>query len=638
MFLYDEAVFAFCVLTTHFGPQNLEKMSMGRRIVARLVATRISEWAEDMELLDDNQAGFRAGRSTADATQIMMRLQEDGVDLRKRGGGVGFVPSARLLDLRKAYPRVNKAALWMLLERYGLNGCFLRLLQDLHECTEYVVRGREGNSDPWVPGRGLTEGCPSSPGLFNIYHQAVMRIAKAERERKAAEDGRVAGIVMKWVPGSAFPSEKTWEKKECTEAKAVVVEKSLFADDTTAVGEKEELEVGIRITKEVMGRFEERNNDNKEEAVDFGGEGSGDIRMLGTWLGWKEDIDKRLARAGKSWFKLKSRLVGSKMSKRMQARIVETCVESSLLFDCQVRVWQVRELNRMQRFMDRIYRYVWSRKTKPPLIQMQDESKNMFDVRKELGVMSVRWKVEKRVLERVGHVMRMDDSRLTKVCVLGWMEALEDHGKAPGKCRKTVLYWKKLMREAGLDPTNVASLTKDRKVWKQKVKERMDHLRKWEASKGKRWTGEPVGRNDMVVDTVFDCRVCGKVCKSKAGLVNHRRRMHEESVAKKKFECVKCRTVFNKASELKNHGKVCGGAVASSSVRVMCVCGKEYSKNYFRKHRGSCAAWQAQRQEEEPAGRPAMQRVPCPGCGTIMRKDNLSRHRGTACPGGEAGP
>ena len=71
------------------------------------------------------------------------------------------------------------------------------------------------------------------------------------------------------------------------------------------------------------------------------------------------------------------------------------------------------------------YRFVWSRKNKPPLMQMKDEGKNMMDIRKELGAMSVRWKVEKRVLKRIGHVMRMDDERLVKAVVLGWVEQLE---------------------------------------------------------------------------------------------------------------------------------------------------------------------------------------------------------------------
>ena len=65
------------------------------------------------------------------------------------------LPEARLLDLRKAYPRVNKPALWRLLKRYGLGGHFLRALQDLHESTEYKVRGKEGDSETWVPERGL---------------------------------------------------------------------------------------------------------------------------------------------------------------------------------------------------------------------------------------------------------------------------------------------------------------------------------------------------------------------------------------------------------------------------------------------------------------------------------------------------
>ena len=117
---------------------------MGSRIVARIVACRLKEWAESMGLMDDNQAGFRTGRSTADATQVMMRIQEETEDLRGRRGEVdgreGLKPAGRLLDLRKAYPRVSKPALWRLLQRYGLEGDFLRVLMDLHESTEYARR------------------------------------------------------------------------------------------------------------------------------------------------------------------------------------------------------------------------------------------------------------------------------------------------------------------------------------------------------------------------------------------------------------------------------------------------------------------------------------------------------------------
>ena len=90
-------------------------MAMGSRILARVVASRLRWWAEDLKLLDDNQNGFRPGRSTADATQIFIRMQEDVSDLMRRRGAADADgendPQARLLDLRKAYPRVSKPAL-----------------------------------------------------------------------------------------------------------------------------------------------------------------------------------------------------------------------------------------------------------------------------------------------------------------------------------------------------------------------------------------------------------------------------------------------------------------------------------------------------------------------------------------------
>ena len=132
--------------------------------------------------------------------------------------------------------------------------------------------------------------------------------------------------------------------------------------------------------------------------------------------------------------------------------------------------------------------------------------------------------------------------------------------------------------------------------------------------------------------------VCGKICKSKAGLTNHRRRMHEESDEKKVFKCDKCERDFKKQSDLGNHVKVCGGAVASAVGRVKCVYGREYAQSYFRKHRNKCDAWKdAQQEPEEEITPPRAPRMACDACGQWMRKDNYARHKREACPGGEAG-
>ena len=448
-------------------------LAMGSRILARIMANRLRIWAEKLEILDDDQAGFRKERSTADATQVMVRIQEDVNDLKKRLAAKGEsledgqIPVARLLDLRKAYPRVNKPALWGILAKYGMKENALRVLKGLHESTEYRVKSREGESEPWVPARGLREGDPSSPVLFNVYHQVVMRVGTKERKRKAEEAGLEMGITFKVVPGSSFPGSSTWEKYN-SEAKKVKVDKELFADDTSVIGKKGEIEQGLRVIKEVMSRFEEKNNDDKEEEIVFGTEESNKIRMLGSWLGPEEDIKQRKKRAGAAWVKVKAQLKGSRMSKRTQAKVVQACVESTMLFDCQVRTWQVGEIRKLQSCIDKMYRYVWSSKTKPPLIQMQETGVNMQDIRTEFGIGTIRLKIEKRCLERLGHLMRMEDDRLVKSVTFGWMEELESVEKVPGKKRKTVLFYKKLVKEAGLDYTKIGAMTRDRKEWKKK--------------------------------------------------------------------------------------------------------------------------------------------------------------------------
>ena len=176
------------------------------------------------------------------------------------------------------------------------------------------------------------------------------------------------------------------------------------------------------------------------------------------------------------------------------------------------------------------------------------------------------------------------------------------------------------------DCTDIGNLTKDRKQWKSLVQERMKHLDEWERSKGNKWQGERKARNKKWTDDSLACAVCGKTCKSKGGLVNHRRRMHETSRLKKKFECVRCKEEFMSEANLLNHKKVCGGAVASAEGRKRCLCGKEYSAGYMRTHRKKCTAWIADQAASPPTAAAPAPRTNCPTCGKLMRKDNLARH------------
>ena len=52
------------------------------RVLSRILATRSRVWAEEMNPLDENQAGFKKDRSTADATQSFIRIQEDSMILQ----------------------------------------------------------------------------------------------------------------------------------------------------------------------------------------------------------------------------------------------------------------------------------------------------------------------------------------------------------------------------------------------------------------------------------------------------------------------------------------------------------------------------------------------------------------------------
>ena len=103
--------------------------------------------------------------------------------------------------------------------------------------------------------------------------------------------------------------------------------------------------------------------------------------MHGTFIGRKYNTKQQLKRLGSAKFTLRKRLKHSRLSKRQQAKVTEICAESTALFDSNARPWYLSEINQIQRSVDKIYRWIWSSKNQPPLMEMESKGKNMFMVR-----------------------------------------------------------------------------------------------------------------------------------------------------------------------------------------------------------------------------------------------------------------
>ena len=182
--------------------------------------------------------------------------------------------------------------------------------------------------------------------------------------------------------------------------------------------------------KECLALFEERTNDAKEERARLGSMEANNIRMLGVYLGRKEDIFQRLRRGALIFARIRKRFTKSRLSKRTQALVLDTCVENTMLFNRNTRPFYKSEVKQLQRAMDRRYRLIWGSGNKEPLKEIEKKHVNMWDVRRQHGVESIHTKIEIAHLRCIGHVLRLPDDRLVKKIVLGWNAELEGLTKA----------------------------------------------------------------------------------------------------------------------------------------------------------------------------------------------------------------
>ena len=112
--------------------------------------------------MEEEQFGFTKGKGTRDAIGLIRTIEERYIEKDKDVYAVFVV-------LEKAFDRVDWKKLMGNLKKICMDWKERRLLSNLYKKQRIKVRIGEEMSEGREIGRGVRQGCPLSPTLFNIY-------------------------------------------------------------------------------------------------------------------------------------------------------------------------------------------------------------------------------------------------------------------------------------------------------------------------------------------------------------------------------------------------------------------------------------------------------------------------------------
>ena len=114
------------------------------------------------------QARFIKGRGTRDQIANICGIIKKAREFQKN---IYFC----FIDYAKAFDCVDHNKLWKILKKMGIPDHLTCLLRNLYAGQEATVRTGHGTTDWLQIRKGVRQGCISSPCLFNVYAEYIMR-------------------------------------------------------------------------------------------------------------------------------------------------------------------------------------------------------------------------------------------------------------------------------------------------------------------------------------------------------------------------------------------------------------------------------------------------------------------------------
>ena len=139
-------------------------ISHASKVMLKILQARLQQYMN--RELPHVQAEFRKGRGTGDQIANIRWIIEKSREFQK---------DLYFCFYAKAFDCVDHNKLWKILQEMGIPDHLTCLLRNLYAGQEATVRTGRGTTDWFQIGKGICQGCISSPCLFNLYAEYIMR-------------------------------------------------------------------------------------------------------------------------------------------------------------------------------------------------------------------------------------------------------------------------------------------------------------------------------------------------------------------------------------------------------------------------------------------------------------------------------
>ena len=146
------------------------------KIVCSLLQNRIQAHCDKFNIINSNQIGFKSHHRTADHLFTLKALVKKYVTIGEKKLFACFV------DFKKAFDSIWHEGLFHKISNYGITGNLLNFIRNIYKKTNCAVKVGDRITSFFPFTKGVRQGCPMSPILFNLYINDIFGIANNGNE------------------------------------------------------------------------------------------------------------------------------------------------------------------------------------------------------------------------------------------------------------------------------------------------------------------------------------------------------------------------------------------------------------------------------------------------------------------------